>query len=232
MIRLRLGQERGSGNYGWLETRYSFSFANYYDPGHMGFRALRVLNEDWIAPGAGFPTHAHEDMEIITFIMKGALKHKDSLGQSGVIGKGEIQWMSAGTGIQHSEFNPSPTEKTHLYQIWILPDRKGHVPAYAQQAIPGKNDEGSFRLIASADGREGSMKVNQDIDLLMGKFSANGEVEYPLRPDRHAWVQAVEGEFLLEGHRLVSGDGAAVSDHENIRFQFQQPTQLLLFDLP
>lgn len=231
MIKLRLGQERGSGNYGWLETRYSFSFANYYDPDHMGFRALRVINEDWIAAGAGFPTHAHEDMEIVTFIMEGALEHKDTLGHSGIIRKGEVQWMSAGTGIEHSEFNPSPTEKTHLYQIWILPDRKGLAPAYAQQAISKYEGNGNFSLLASSDGKKGSIKINQDLDLLMVKLSSKEIAEYRVQPGRHAWVQALDGDITLNERRLAAGDGAAVSDLETLRFEAHAPSSLLLFDL-
>jgi len=231
MIRLRPGPERGSGNYGWLETRYTFSFANYYDPDHMGFRALRVLNEDWIAGGGGFPTHSHQDMEIVTFIMEGALEHKDTLGHSGVIRKGEVQWMSAGTGIQHSEFNPSPTEKTHLYQMWILPDRKGLAPAYAQQTISKIEGDQNFSLLASRDGRKGSIKINQDLDLLMAKLSSKGIAEYRVRPGRHVWVQALDGDISLNDRRLATGDGAAVSDLEVLRFEAHGPSSLLLFDL-
>lgn len=232
MIRLRPGEERGSGNHGWLETRYSFSFGNYYDPDHMGFRVLRVLNEDWIAPGAGFPTHPHRDMEIITYVIEGALEHKDTLGHSGVIRKGEIQWMRAGSGIEHSEFNPSPTEKTHLYQIWILPGQKGLAPAYAQFSIPQENGEGNFKLLASGDGREGSLAINQDMALLAGKFDPETEHEFRLEKNRHAWIQVVEGDITLEGRRLTAGGGAAVSELEKARFIAHEKSELLLFDLP
>ncbi len=197
----------------------------------MGFRALRVLNEDWIAGGGGFPMHSHQDMEIVTFIMEGALEHKDTLGHSGVIRKGEVQWMSAGTGIEHSEFNPSPTEKTHLYQMWILPDRKGLAPAYAQQAISKIEGDQNFSLLASSDGRKGSIKINQDLDLLMAKLSSKGIAEYRVRPGRHVWVQAVEGDISLNERRLATGDGAAVSDLEVLRFEALEPSSLLLFDL-
>jgi redox-sensitive bicupin YhaK (pirin superfamily) len=230
MITIRKANERGHANHGWLDARHTFSFADYHDPHHMGFRSLRVMNEDTIAPGAGFGTHPHRDMEIITFILSGALQHKDSMGNGRVIRPGEFQYMAAGTGVQHSEFNPSAEESTHLYQIWILPDRRGHQPRYAERAVNGEAD-GRLSLVASRDGRDGSFTINQDADLWLARLQSGRDVTHSLQPSRHAWLQVAEGVVDLNGHSLSSGDGAAVSDETALHLTAKDSAQVLLFDL-
>jgi redox-sensitive bicupin YhaK (pirin superfamily) len=230
MMKIRRAEERGQANYGWLNTHYSFSFANYYDAEHMGFRALRVINDDVVGPGGGFDTHPHRDMEIITYVLSGALEHKDSMKNGRVIRSGELQYMAAGTGVLHSEFNPSPTEPVHLLQIWIVPDKKGLQPRYAEKTgsqLPG----GRLNLVASKTGRDGSIAINQDADLYLAKLSPGEEVAHSLRPNRHVWVHVAEGEVTLNGEPLKAGDGAALSDESALKLAGKTPAQVLVFDL-
>lgn len=230
MMILRKAQDRGVANYGWLDTHYTFSFANYHDPEHMGFRSLRVINDDIVAPGAGFDSHPHRDMEIITYVLSGALQHKDSMNNGRVIRPGEFQYMAAGTGVMHSEFNPSPTEPVHLLQIWILPEKKGLKPRYAERT--GSDlAEGRLNLVASRDGRDGSITINQDANLYLAKFASGHEAVHSLDPKRHAWVHVAEGEVTLNGQKLKPGDGAAVSDEPALEFRSDGNSQVLLFDL-
>ncbi len=230
MMKLRKAEERGQANYGWLDTHYTFSFANYYDPEHMGFRALRVINDDIVAPGGGFDTHGHRDMEIITYVLSGQLQHKDSMNNGRVIRAGEFQYMAAGTGVLHSEFNPSTTEPVHLLQIWILPDKRGLKPQYAERTgaqLPG----GRLNLVASKNGRDGSIGINQDTDLYLAKLGPGEAVTHRLGADRHAWLHVAEGELNLNGQTLRGGDGAAISDEKLLKLQAEAPSQVLLFDL-
>ena len=230
MITIRKAEERGHASLDWLNTWYTFSFADYHDDRYMGFRALRVINDDTIAGGGGFGTHPHRDMEIITYVLSGALEHKDSMGNGRVIRPGEVQYMAAGTGVAHSEFNPSPTEPVHLLQIWILPDRKGAKPTYAEKtfahAAPGK-----LYLAASKSGRDGSIPINQDVDVLVGKLGAGNKISHTLKPGRYGWLQVAEGEMELNGLLLKAGDGAAVSDESELILESTGPAQVILFDL-
>ena len=232
MITVRRSQERGGGDHGWLNTRHTFSFDTYYDPRHMHFRALRVINEDVVQPGAGFPTHPHRDMEIITYILSGKLEHKDSLGTGSVILPGDGQRMTAGRGIRHSEFNPSATEKVHLLQIWILPERKGIEPGYEQKAFADEEKRGQLRLIAAHDGQDGAVRVHQDVSLYVSLLDSEQKVEHALAPGRHAWLQVARGAVELNGTRLNEGDGAAVSDEQKLAVAgAQDGSEILLFDL-
>ncbi len=231
MITIRPSHERGGGDYGWLNTRHSFSFDQYYDPRHMGFRSLRVINEDVVAPAAGFPTHPHRDMEIITYVLQGALEHKDSLGTGSVIRPGDGQRMSAGSGIRHSEANPSTTDPVHLLQIWIMPSQKGIAPSYEQKAFPEADKRGKLRVIASPDGREGSVTINQDASLYVSLLDPDQTVTHQLAPGRYAWVQVAKGEVALNGKVLKQGDGAAVTDETKLTLKGIQDAEILLFDL-
>jgi redox-sensitive bicupin YhaK (pirin superfamily) len=231
MIRVRKASERGHFDHGWLDTHHTFSFSRYYDPRHMGFRALRVINEDRVQPGRGFGTHPHEDMEIVTYVLSGALAHRDSLGTGSTIRPGELQRMTAGTGITHSEFNPSPTESVHLYQIWLLPERDGLEPSYEQKAFPEAERQNRLRLVASPDGQDGSLTIRQDVRLYLGTLDANLEVSYELSPGRHAWVQLLRGGVVLNGLPLSAGDGAAIADEALLSILGESPSEVLLFDL-
>jgi len=231
MIRKRPANERGGGNYGWLETRHTFSFNDYQDPEHMNFRALRVINDDWIQPGQGFGMHGHRDMEIITYVLEGALSHKDSLGNGAVINPGELQCMTAGTGIRHSEFNASATVPAHLYQIWILPDRQGHRPSYDQKTFPQEKRQGKLGLVASPDGRDGSLTIHQDAEVFLSSLEAGQQVNHMLRPGRHAWLQVLRGAVKLNGVELLAGDGAAVSDESALAIAADTKAEVMLFDL-
>lgn len=231
MITVRKAEERGHANHGWLNTYHTFSFANYYDPAHMGFRDLRVINEDWVQAGMGFGTHPHRDMEIISYVLDGALEHKDSLGNGSIIRPGEVQRMSAGTGITHSEYNPSRSEPVHLLQIWILPAEKGLQPSYEQKMYSAEEKRGVFRLIASRDGRDGSVTVHQDMDLYATVLSAGERAVRVLSPDRHAWVQVARGEIALNGAVLKAGDGAAISEESRLAVEAKDTAEVLLFDL-
>ncbi|MBN1210790.1 MAG: pirin family protein [Myxococcaceae bacterium] len=230
MITLRPAEARGHANHGWLDTYHSFSFADYYDPEHMGFRSLRVINEDYVAPRSGFGTHPHRDMEIITYVLGGQVEHKDSMGTTSVIRPGEVQRMSAGTGVLHSEMNRFG-EQLHMLQIWILPERQGLKPSYEQKAFPEKERQGRFRVVASPDGREGSVTVRQDLALYSALLGKGEKAEYPLTPGRHAWVQLARGSGTLNGVAIKAGDGAAISDEGTLVLTANEPIEALLFDL-
>lgn len=231
MINIRRSEERGGANYGWLDTKYTFSFSSYYDPNHVGFRSLRVINEDYIEPNRGFPTHGHKDMEIITYVISGELSHKDSMGNGETIHPGEVQRMTAGTGVMHSEYS-SPIDKTHLLQIWILPEKDGLEPGYEQTLFPLEEKKGRLKLIASKGGDGGSVHVNQDVRLYSSVLSDGQSVEYKLAENRHAWLQLIKGELDFNGEALYQGDGAAVSSEEVLRIKAQSDdTEFLLFDL-
>jgi redox-sensitive bicupin YhaK (pirin superfamily) len=232
MLTLRRSAERGGGRYGWLDTRHTFSFNDYHDARHMGFRALRVMNEDWIAPGKGFGTHGHRDMEIVTYVLEGALAHKDSLGNGSVLRPGEFQRMTAGTGIEHSEFNPSETERVHLYQIWLFPERRGLTPSYDQRAFPDEERDGKLRVVASPDGRDGSLTIHQNAEVYLATLDAGKQVEHRLTPGRHAWIQVLRGRIQLNGIDLSASDGAAVSEEIALGLRAVQGSELMLFDLP
>jgi hypothetical protein len=230
MIVKRPSNERGHANFGWLDSYHTFSFANYYDPQHMSFRSLRVINEDRVAGGGGFDTHPHRDMEIVTYVLSGALQHRDSLGNSEVIKAGDVQRMTAGAGIQHSEFNYSPIEPVHLLQIWLLPEKRGLRPGYEQKSILGLQP-GTWSTVAAKEPGEGTLKIHQDVTLSAGKLTQDKGLNYMLSPGRHAWVQVVEGPVTLNGVTLESGDGAAVSDEKELSFSTSNKGHLLLFDL-
>ena len=232
MLRLRRSEDRGHIDHGWLNARHSFSFGNYHDPDHMGFRVLRVINEDVIAPGQGFGTHPHRDMEILTYVIEGALEHKDNLGNGSVIRPGNVQWMSAGTGVRHSEFNPSPDEPTHLLQIWILPDREGRRPDYSEMHFTAEERRDKLRLVASGDGVDGSLRWGQNVRLYASLLSADVTVDLDLAPNRHSWVQVVRGDLDLGGQVLRGGDGAAVSNESKLLFKAVGDCEFLVFDLP
>jgi redox-sensitive bicupin YhaK (pirin superfamily) len=232
MVRVRPAGERGRSRLDWLDSRHTFSFADYHDPRHMGFRALRVINDDRIAPGWGFGTHSHRDMEIVTWVLAGALAHRDSLGTGSVIRAGEVQRMTAGRGVAHSEFNASDTDPLHLLQIWILPEARGLPPGYAQRRVPAEELRGRLRPIAARDGRDGAVTIAQDVVLLATRLEPGQAVEHPLAPGRHAWVQVAAGGLTLEGTALAAGDGAAVSDAHRLRLAATAPdTQALVVDL-
>jgi len=229
MITLRKSADRGGAHHGWLDTKHSFSFADYHDPRHMGFGPLRVINEDRIAGGAGFPTHPHRDMEILTWVLEGALAHRDSEGNQATIRPGELQRMSAGTGIRHSEFNASRTASVHLLQIWILPERSGLPPGYEQTAFDDL--DGKLRLVAARDGRDGAVTVHQDAELWVARLAARQEVEFAPKSGRAQWVQVARGAVDLNGQHLTAGDGAAISDETALALRAETPAELLLFDL-
>jgi redox-sensitive bicupin YhaK (pirin superfamily) len=231
MLTIRRSNERGGGDHGWLKSQHTFSFNDYLDEKWMGFRSLRVINEDWVAPNNGFPTHPHRDMEIITYVLSGQLEHKDSLGTGSVILPGDGQRMTAGRGIRHSEYNPSPTEKVHLLQIWILPDKQGHEPGYEQKSFPEAEKRGKLRLIASSDGSDGSVKIHQDAKLFVTLLAPGQEVKHALGAERHAWLQIAKGEVELNGQKLQQGDGAAISDEKELTIKGSKDAEVLLFDL-
>ena len=231
MITLRPGNERGHANRGWLDSYHTFSFANYYDPKHMGFRDLRVINEDWIQPSVGFGAHSHRDMEIITYVLEGALEHKDSLGTGAVIKPGDAQRMSAGTGITHSEFNHSATEAVHLLQIWILPDTDQIEPSYEQRNFPLEEKLGKLRLIAAKNGREGAVKIHQDVDLYTSVLRNGDGIVYDLKPNRYAWLQVARGEIQVNDRALVAGDAISASESESLNISTNTEAEILLFDL-
>jgi len=230
MKMMRKATDRGHAEHGWLDSYHTFSFADYYDPKWMGFRSLRVINDDLVMPGMGFGTHPHRDMEIITYVLSGTLEHKDSLGNGRIIHPGEVQYMAAGTGVQHSEFNPSPDEAVHLLQIWILPEQKGLKPRYAEKSLvdaaPGK-----LTLVASKSGRDHSVSINQDADLYLAKLEPGNQVTHALTPGRHAWVHVAEGEVKFNGDTLKGGDAVALSEESRVQLVAAKPSQVLLFDL-
>jgi redox-sensitive bicupin YhaK (pirin superfamily) len=231
MFHVRKSAERGHLDHGWLDTYHTFSFSEYHDPQYMGFRSLRVMNEDRVAPGQGFGMHAHRDMEIVTVVLEGALEHKDSLGHGAVLVPGEVQRISAGTGILHSEFNPSTSEAVHLYQIWLLPAAKGIEPGYEQKALPSKGRQGRWQLVASPDGRDGSLSINQDAELSQAVLGEDQSLAYPLRPGRHAWLQILRGAATVGGQSLGAGDGVAISEEKEVALRATLPSEVLLFDL-
>jgi len=232
MINIRRSDERGGGNYGWLDTKYTFSFNNYYDPRFSGFRNLRVINEDWVAANQGFGTHRHSDMEIITYVIEGALAHKDSTGGSEVLRPHEVQRMTAGSGIRHSEFNPSETERVHLYQIWILPEANNLEPGYEQTYFAPEDKKGKLKLVASRGGDSGSVRINQDLKLYSSILERGEAVSHTLAENRHAWIQIVKGSLDLNGEILNVSDGAAISDEEVLQIKsLADETEFLLFDL-
>lgn len=231
MITLRKGGERGQGNYGWLDTYYTFSFNTYYDPAHVHFRDLRVINEDRVQPGGGFGTHPHEDMEILTYVLAGALEHKDSMGTGSIIRAGDVQRMSAGTGITHSEFNPSRSEPVHLLQIWILPQQLGLDPSYEQKTFPEGAKRGRLCLVASPDARAGSLAVHQDVDLYASVLETGERVTHTLSQGRHAWMQVARGAVSVNGQAVGAGDGAAMSNEKTLDIRGDASSELLLFDL-
>ena len=231
MITLRKSENRGHANHGWLNTYHTFSFANYYDPTHMGFRSLRVINQDRVHPGKGFPTHSHNDMEIVTYVLEGALEHKDSLGTGSIIRPGDVQRMSAGTGIAHSEYNHSQTEGVHFLQIWILPNKKGVKPTYEQKTYSDEEKRGNLRLIVSEDGRSNSVTIHQDVDTYTTLLDTGEQVIHQLKPNRHAWVQVARGSLMLNDNLLEAGDGAAVSNEESLKLVGKEMAEVLLFDM-
>lgn len=232
MIKIRRANERGHANYGWLDTYHTFSFNTYYDPRFMGFRSLRVINEDRVAAGEGFGTHGHANMEIITYVTEGALAHKDSTGGEETLRPHEVQRMTAGSGIRHSEFNPSETESTHLYQIWILPESEGLTPGYKQTYFPPEEKKGKLRLVASRAGTDGSVKINQDVSLYSSILSAGEEVSHNLAENRYGWLQVVKGKLEVNGETLKTSDGAAISDERELKIKaLEDETEFLLFDL-
>lgn len=232
MLEVRKANQRGPTKIGWLDSKHTFSFGQYHDPEYMGFRVLRVINEDRVIPAAGFGTHSHQDMEIISYVLEGALKHEDSMGTSSVIRPGEIQRMSAGTGVQHSEMNPSGSEPVHFLQIWILPERKGLPPGYEQKQMPEVDGAAQLDLIGSRDGRDDSVVIHQDLSLYRASLRDAAKVELPLQTGRHAWVQVVRGATVVNGINLSTGDGLAVSAEAALSLQGGSSAELLVFDLP
>jgi redox-sensitive bicupin YhaK (pirin superfamily) len=227
---IRKANERGHGKHGWLDSYHTFSFANYYDPKWIHFRKLRVINDDLVMPGMGFGTHPHRDMEIISFVLSGALQHRDSMGNGRIIRTGDFQYMAAGTGVEHSEFNPSDTEATRFLQIWIMPDTKDVKPRYAEKAM-AKAETGKWHLITSKTGRDGSMAIHQDADLLLAKLDAGQSVNHVLSSKRHAWVHVAEGEVKINGKNFSGGDAIGASKEEALEISAAKPSQVLLFDL-
>ncbi len=232
MIVPRYGGDRGHANHGWLDTYHTFSFAGYHDPRFMGFRALRVINEDRVAPGQGFGMHPHQDMEIITYVLSGALEHKDSMGNGEVLRPGELQRMSAGTGLLHSEFNPSDDEPVHLYQIWLLPKSRGIEPSYEQKSFPVADRLNALRLVASPDGQDGSLSLHQDARLFLAALQPSQSVRHDFELGRHGWLQVLKGSLRINDFTLHAGDGAAVSDEQQVTLQAVEETEAMLFDLP
>lgn len=232
MIQVRKSDDRGHANHGWLDSHHTFSFADYHDPDHVQFSVLRVINEDRVAPGAGFPTHGHRDMEIISYVLEGALEHKDSLGTGSVIHPGDVQRMSAGTGVRHSEFNASTSEPVHFLQIWILPDRPGHAPGYEQQHFEPGDLDGKMRVIASPDGRHGSVTIHQDVLLFAMRFNDKQRLVHQLAPGRKAYAHVARGSCTLNGITLATGDGAKIENEPELLLSSGRSAEVLLFDLP
>jgi hypothetical protein len=231
MITIRKSEERGIAEFDWLDSRHTFSFGHYYDPSHMGFGDLRFINEDQVRPGRGFDPHGHRDMEILSYVLEGALEHRDTLGNGTVIRPGEVQRMSAGSGIRHSEYNPSPVDPVHFLQIWIIPDRQGLAPGYEQKHFPEAGRRGRLRLIASSDGRQGSLTIHQDADVYAANLAAGETVHLPLRRGRRAWVQVARGSVAVNGEALDEGDGAALTDESAVDVAADREAEVLVFDL-
>jgi len=231
MITIRKANERGHFDFGWLNTYHTFSFGDYYDPKHTRFRTLRVINEDFVQPAHGFPTHGHRDMEIVTYILEGALEHRDSMGTGSVIRRGDAQRMSAGTGVTHSEANPSPDAAVHLLQIWIFPERQGLTPEYEEKKFTDEEKRNKLRLIVSPDGSDGSVRIHQDAKIYASLLDEGRELEHALANRRGAWLQVAAGALTLNGNELKQGDGAAVNDESSLRITATEAAEVLLFDL-
>jgi len=231
MLIVRHANQRGHANHGWLDSHHSFSFASYYDPAYMGFRNLRVINEDRVQPGQGFGTHPHRDMEIVSYVLEGGLQHRDSLGTGSVIRPGDVQRMSAGTGVTHSEFNASKSEPVHFLQIWLQPSQLGLAPSYEQKTFSDAEKQGRLRLVASPQPREGSLTIHSDAHLYAGRFAAGERAEHPLAPGRHAWVQVVRGSVRVNGTEAQTGDGIALSQEDRVQIEGLRDAEILLFDL-
>ena len=230
-IMVRKSRERGHVNHGWLDSYFSFSFAEYHDPRYMGYRSLRVINEDRIEAGRGFGTHPHRDMEIISYVIEGELSHKDSMGTGSVLKAGNLQRMSAGTGVEHSEFNPSPTKPTHLLQIWILPEKKGLTPSYQELSLKDMPKTNGLTLVAANEEKSGVLKVHQDVRLYLGRLKKDETARYALAKARGAWIQMIKGDVDMNGTKLAQGDGAAVEGDQDISINASQGAEFLLFDL-
>ena len=231
MIQVRKAAERGHFDHGWLDTYHTFSFGDYYDPANLGFRSLRVINDDRVQPSQGFGMHGHRDMEIVTYVLEGALEHKDSMGNGSIIRAGELQRMTAGTGVRHSEFNPSDKEWVHLYQIWLLPDHKGLKPSYQELALAAEEKRGRFRLVASPDGAHDSLTIHQDARLYLASLLSGQAVSHLIEPGRAAWLQVLRGSVNLLSNDLSAGDGVAITDQESVSVLAGVPSEVLLFDL-
>ncbi len=231
MPEIRKSNDRGHAEHGWLDSYHTFSFAGYHDPKFMGFRALRVINEDRVQPGKGFDTHSHQDMEIISYVIEGALEHKDSMGNGSVIRPGELQFMRAGTGVTHSEYNHSKTDLVHFLQIWVIPDKERLEPAYDQREFPPEERRGRLRLVASQDGAEGSIRVHQDMSLYATLLEAGQSLQHVLAPARHAWVQVVKGDLTVNGEQLSAGDGLGITEESSLELVASSGSEALLFDL-
>ena len=230
MMKIRRSHERGHANYGWLDTNHTFSFGNFYDPEHMGFRTLRVINDDRVVGGEGFPTHPHRDMEIISYVVEGALEHKDSMGNGSIIRPGEVQRMRAGTGVTHSEYNHSPTDSVRFLQIWVLPEERGLEPGYEQKPF-GDERRGKLRLVASRDGVDGSVQIQQDLAMYASLLRDGDRVRHELGEGRHAWLQVVRGAVMVDGVELAEGDGASFSGAEDVSIQSAGDSEFILFDI-
>ena len=231
MIRVRKSNERGLGDHGWLRSRHTFSFGQYYDPQQMGFRSLRVMNEDHVAPGKGFGTHPHDNMEIISYVLDGELAHRDSMGNGSTLTPGRFQRMSAGSGVTHSEFNPSPENSAHFYQIWITPNVKNVTPSYEELDVPREEKRNRLRLVASPDGRDESLTIHQDAAIYLGDLEAGKEASLPLDAGRHAWVQVLRGAATVNGEKLTAGDAAAVSEESAVAIRADEAAEVMVFDL-
>lgn len=231
MFTIRRGSDRGHFNHGWLDTYHTFSFGDYFDRRHVQFGSLRVMNEDRVAPGQGFGMHGHRDMEIVTYVLSGALAHQDSLGNGETLRPGELQRMTAGTGIRHSEFNPSTDEAVHLYQIWLLPERQGLEPSYEQKAFPAEHRQGAWQLVASPDAENGSLKIHQDARLYLAELAAGSQLERAIDKNRQAWLQVLRGEVEVAGERLTAGDAVAVTEESSLALAAQTAAEVMLFDL-
>ena len=231
MIQARKAQDRGHANHGWLNTYHTFSFANYQDPNHMGFRSLRVMNEDRVQPGEGFGTHGHRDMEIISYVLEGALEHKDSMGNGSVLRPGMFQRMTAGSGVQHSEFNASKTEGMHFYQIWILPESKGLEPSYEERDFTVDEKRNQLQLVASRDGKDNSILIHQDVSIYLSVLDAGNKLEYPLEPERHAWLQLIRGKIKVNDQEIDPSDGLAISEESELKISALRSSEFMVFDL-
>ena len=231
MITLRKSEDRGHADHGWLKSHHTFSFAGYHDPDHMNFRTLRVMNEDRVAPGQGFGTHAHDNMEIVSYVLEGELEHKDSMGNGEVLRPGEFQRISAGTGITHSEFNPSEDNPTHFYQIWLIPETRGLAPSYEQKAFDPEKRQDQLQLVASPTGEQESIQIHQDVRIFLSDLTGENEVTYPIPSGRHLWVQVLRGSAGVNGEVLNTSDAAALSDESQLVLNTETSAEIMIFDL-